>query len=567
MRKTFIIGIFLALAFLACTKQGRQPAVEDVALVVSMPETLTKTVLGPKAAGVYPVLWSVGDYITVNGVQSKPLKALEAGSSTAVFHFSESIKTPYHVQYGTEVPASQQYTEGNISSFSAPMQATSYEAAFTLEHQACVLSLPLSGSVNVAGITVSAIDGTPLSSGGTVQLTFPGGGVSIASARTFCLAVQPATLEKGLSVDIYTTAGDRMNLVSFVGETLTAGTVYEFPATTFKANAHPVTVIADYTQLKAFAARVAAGEKYLQARMTADIAVDNTWTPLEGFTGDFDGGGYTLSGLPKAFANELQGCIRNLTVEADITIASKDDIVGDETVYWAGILTNRMYTGALVSNCVAKGSISYSQWGKELRVGAICGYAVRGAIEHCVSKATITATGDGSAAVLAGGIVGMVYASINEVHVTDCTNEGSLSLLGTLKTPEAGGIVGRFQPTSTSVLSGCRYSGEITFGSASTLSGATNLGGIAGSVKTAALAGCIAEGTLTVLSSSAGDIRAGGVLGNAQSDISLTDCTFRGKMTIQVPAHGTIKANGLTGLYNATHSETGCLNTGTITVL
>ena len=567
MRKTFIIGISLALAILACTKQGRQPAVEDVALVVSMPETLTKTVLGPKAAGVYPVLWSAGDYITVNGAPSKPLTALEAGASTAVFHFSAPIKTPYHVQYGTEVPASQQYTEGNISSFSAPMQATSYEAAFTLKHQACVLSLPLSGSVNVAGITVSAIDGTPLSSGGTVQLTFPGGGVSIASARTFCLAVQPATLEKGLSVDIYTTAGDRMNLVSFVGETLTAGTVYEFPATTFKANAHPVTVIADYTQLKAFAEKVADGEKYLQARMTADIAVDNTWTPLEGFTGDFDGGGYTLSGLPKAFANELQGCIRNLTVEADITIASKDDIVGDEDVYWAGILTNRMYTGALVSNCVAKGSISYSQWGKELRVGAICGYAVRGAIEHCVSKATITATGDGSAAVLAGGIVGMVYASSNEVHVTDCTNEGSLSLLGTLKTPEAGGIVGRFQPASTSVLSGCRYSGEITFGSASTLSGATNLGGIAGSVKTAAMAGCIAEGTLTVLSSSAGDIRAGGVLGNAQSDISLTDCTFRGKMTIQVPAHGTIKANGLTGLYNATHSETGCLNTGTITVL
>ena len=567
MRKTFIIGISLALAILACTKQGRQPAVEDVALVVSMPETLTKTVLGPKAAGVYPVLWSAGDYITVNGAPSKPLTALEAGASTAVFHFSAPIYTPYHVQYGTEVPASQQYTEGNISSFSAPMQATSYEAAFTLKHQACVLSLPLSGSVNVAGITVSAIDGTPLSSGGTVQLTFPGGGVSIASARTFCLAVQPATLEKGLSVDIYTTAGDRMNLVSFVGETLTAGTVYEFPATTFKANAHPVTVIADYTQLKAFAEKVADGEKYLQARMTADIQADNTWTPLKGFTGDFDGGGYTLSGLPRAFANELQGCIRNLTVEADIVIASKDDIVGDEDVYWAGILTNRMYTGALVSNCVAKGSISYSQWGKELRVGAICGYAVRGAIEHCVSKATITATGDGSAAVLAGGIVGMVYASSNEVHVTDCTNEGSLSLLGTLKTPEAGGIVGRFQPASTSVLSGCRYSGEITFGSASTLSGATNLGGIAGSVKTAAMAGCIAEGTLTVLSSSAGDIRAGGVLGNAQSDISLTDCTFRGKMTIQVPAHGTIKANGLTGLYNATHSETGCLNTGTITVL
>lgn len=568
MRNTFIIGIYLVLAFLSCTRQD-QPAMEDFILEISMPETLTKTVLGPKAAGVYPVLWSVGDYITVNGVQSKPLKALEAGSITAVFHFSESIKTPYHVQYGTEVPSSQQYTEGNISSFSAPMQATSYEAAFTLKHQACVLSLPLSGSVNVAGISVSALDGTSLSSGGTVQLTIPEGGVSIASSKTFCVALKPAYLEKGLCVDIYTTTGDRMNLVSFVGETMRAGNVYEFPATTFKANTHPVTVIANYAQLKAFAEKVAMGEKYLQARMTADIVADNTWMPLEGFTGEFDGGGHTLSGMKKAFVNELQGCIRNLTVEADIVIASKDDIVGEETVYWAGILTNRMYTGAQVSNCVAKGSISYSQWGKELRVGAICGYAVRGTIERCVSKAAITPSGDGSAAVIAGGIVGMVYASSDQVHILNCRNEGTLALNGTLKNAEAGGIVGRFQPAATSILSGCSFTGDITFESGSTLSGAMNLGGIAGSTKTASVVNCSSEGTMTVNSSSSGAIRAGGILGNAQSNsISLTDCSFSGAMTIHVPTHGTIDTNAFTGLYSTdTHTETGCVNTGTITVL
>ena len=572
MRKTFIIGISVALAFLSCTRQA-QPTVEDFVLEVSMPETLTKTVLGLKAAGVYPVLWSTGDYITVNGVQSRPLTILEAGATTAVFHFSEPIKTPYHVQYGGEVPSSQQYAEGNIRSFSAPMQVTSYEATFTMEHQACILSLPLSGSVNIAGISVSALDGTYLSSGGTVQLTIPGSGVSIASAKTFCVALQPAYLEKGLSVDIYTTTGDRMNLVSFVGETLTAGTVYEFPTTAFKANAHSVTVIANYTQLKAFAAKVAAGEKYLQARMTADIVADNTWTPLEGFTGDFDGGGYTLSGLSKAFANELQGCIRNLTVEADIAITSKDDIVGDEGVYWAGILTNRMYTGAQVSNCVAKGSIAYSQWGKELRVGAICGYAVRGIIDHCVSKAAITVTGDGTAAVQAGGIVGRVYASSDQVHIQNCRNEGTLSLGGTLKSAEAGGIVGQFQPAATSTLSGCTFTGDITFEIGSTLSGAMNLGGIAGSVKTASIADCSSTGTLTVRSSSSGAIRAGGILGNAQSyegtnSISLTGCTFSGALTIDVPSHGTLNTNAFTGLYStATHTETGCVNSGTITVL
>lgn len=572
MRKQLYILSVLATALLSCTRQ-EQPPMKDFMLEVSMPETLTKTVLGPKAAGIYPVLWSVGDYITVNGVQSKPLTALEAGAATAVFHFSESIKTPYHVQYGSGVPSAQQYSDGNICAFSAPMQATSYEAAFTLKHQACVLSLPLSGSVTVAGISVSAIDGTPLSGGGTVQLTMPGGGVSISSAKTFCLALRPAYLEKGLSIDIYTTEGTRMNLISFVGESLTAGSVYEFPATSFKANAHPLTVIADYAQLKAFADRVAAGEKYLQARMTANIQADNTWTPLEGFTGDFDGGGYTLSGLKKAFANELQGCIRNLTVEADIKISSKDDIVGEESVYWAGIITNRMYTGALISNCVAKGSLSYNQWGKELRAGAFCGYAARGSIEHCTNQASISVKGDGSAAVQAGGIVGRVYASGDQVNIIGCRDEGSLSLSGTLKTTEAGGIVGQFQPISTSILSGCSFTGEISFESGSTLSGAMNLGGIAGSVKTASIADCSSAGTMTVNSSSSGAIRSGGILGHAQSygdgsDIGLAGCTFSGALTIHVSSHGTLNTNAITGLYStATHTETGCVNSGKITVL
>ena len=572
MRKQLYILSVLATALLSCTRQ-EQASSGDFVLEVSMPETVTKTVLGPKAAGVYPVLWSVGDYITVNGVPSKPLTTLEAGEATAAFHFSESIKTPYHVQYGSGVPSAQQYSEGNIRAFAAPMGVTSYDASFTLEHQACVLSLPLSGSVTVAGISVSAIDGTPLSGGGTVQLTMPGGGVSISSAKTFCLALRPAYLEKGLSVDIYTTTGDRMNLVSFVGETLTAGSVYEFQETVFKANAHPVTVIANFTQLKAFAEKVAASEKFLQARMTANIQADNTWTPLEGFTGDFDGGGYTLSGLKKAFANELQGCIRNLTVEADIKISSKDDIVGKDSVYWAGIITNRMYTGALINNCVAKGSLFYNQWGKELRAGAFCGYAARGSIEHCTNQASISVTGDGSAAVQAGGIVGRVYASGDQVNIIGCTNEGSLSLSGTLKTTEAGGIVGQFQPISTSILSGCTFTGEINFESGSTLSGAMNLGGIAGSVKTASIADCSSAGTMTVNSSSSGAIRAGGILGNAQSygdgsDIGLAGCTFSGTLTIHVPSHGTLNTNAITGLYStATHTETGCVNSGTITVL
>lgn len=537
-----------------------------------MPQTLTKTVLGPKSGDLYPVLWSVGDYITVNGVQSKPLTALEAGAATAVFHFAQAIKTPYHVQYGTSVPASQLYTEGNVRNFCAPMQVTSYEPSFTLEHLSCVLSIPLSGSVTVAGISVSALDGTPLSEGGPVHLTMPAGGVSISSAKTFCITLEPATLTKGLRVEIVTTTGTRMSLSSFVGETLEAGKVYVFPSMAFAANEMPVTVISTYSQLKDFVTLANSGEKYLEARLMADITADGTWIPFSSFSGDFDGGGYTVSGLEKAFVNELSGCIRNLTVEGDITITTKDDIVGDEAVYWAGILTNRMYTGALVSNCVTKGSISYTQWGKEIRVGAISGYAARGTIENCVNKAAIAVVGDGTTAVKAGGLLGMAYSSADLITVKDCRNEGPLSLTGTLKSPEAGGIVGQYNPASASVLSGDIFQGDITFESGSVISGNVNLGGIAGSVKTSSVEKCSSEGTMSVRSSSAGIVRAGGILGNAQNgtsstSIELIDCLFCGSLTISIASHGTTNTNPFVGLYSTTtHTETGCENTGTITV-
>ena len=100
-----------------------------------------------------------------------------------------------------------------------------------------------------------------------------------------------------------------------------------------------------------------------------------------------------------------------------------------------------------------------------------------------------------------------------------------------------------------------------------------NLGGIAGSVKTASIADCSSAGTMTVNSSSSGAIRAGGILGNAQkytgdNSVSLTDCSFSGTLTIHVPSHGTLNTNAITGLYStATHTETGCVNSGTITVL
>lgn len=581
---------------LSCAKEG--PAEQrEFTLEALMPQAETRTTLGEKAAGLYPVLWSEGDCISVNGVLSRPLSASDAGKTRAVFRFAESLQAPYSITYGGAVPAVQAYSEGGVGNFCAPLFAESSQRSFIMRHRSCILRLPLSGSVRVAGISVSG--GTP------VQLTIPGGGIDVSGGKVFHIALDPGHFENGIIVHVYTASGEKMNLSAFTGERLQAGKVYELPQTQFEANAGTFTAIGSYAELKAFAERVAAGENYLEARLTADIAGDATWSPLEGFSGDFDGGGYRISGLQKALANELVGGIRNLTLDSAISISSKDDIVGDADIYWAGMVANRIYTRGLVSSCVTGGSITYHQWGKVVRVGAVAGYAPRGTVENCVSATEITVIGDGSADIQAGGIMGRAYAANDIVQIRGCRSEGSITLGGQVLSAHVGGIVGHFDPVHTSVLSGNRFSGSLTVDSSAAVSGelyiggiagysiddfedcsfsgtihfkapataAQNIGGIAGSVKTGSVAGCSNSGTIIGNGPSADVIRAGGILGWAQNDgsavtgISVSGCSFSGSIDIDIPSHSTIYAKPVTGLYSTTsHSETDCTVTGTVTV-
>ena len=232
MRKTTIAILMLAGLLLSCSKEAPKAPEEDFTLQATMPCTDTKTSLGAKSAGVYPVLWSEGDVVMVNGVTSKPLTALEAGSSSAVFHFASAVSAPYQVYYGTTVPAVQEFLDGNIRSGYVPMRAVSSSASFTLEHSSCVLLIPITGGVSVTGLKLTSLDGTPLSDGGTVQVTTPSGGVA---NKVFRVAVMPGAA-KGLALDI-TTASARMNLAILADKTLQAGKVYEIPTVTFTANA------------------------------------------------------------------------------------------------------------------------------------------------------------------------------------------------------------------------------------------------------------------------------------------------------------------------------------------
>ena len=97
--------MFMAVAVLfagfACTTD----ATEDLAvqldgagqteIVLSLEESRTQ--LGEKADGVYPLYWSEGDQISVNGIVSSALA--EGGSANATFTLDGVLNYPYNVLY------------------------------------------------------------------------------------------------------------------------------------------------------------------------------------------------------------------------------------------------------------------------------------------------------------------------------------------------------------------------------------------------------------------------------------------------------------------------------------
>ena len=97
-----LIKIFMAVAIAMFAFSCVNDATEDATVKVGGKTTLTlslgdtRTELGQEVDGSYPVTWSEGDQITVNGITSEPLGAADAGSANATFTFNaNSLESPY----------------------------------------------------------------------------------------------------------------------------------------------------------------------------------------------------------------------------------------------------------------------------------------------------------------------------------------------------------------------------------------------------------------------------------------------------------------------------------------
>ena len=204
--------------------------------------------------------------------------------------------------------------------------------------------------------------------------------------------------------------------------------------------------------------------------ITLDKNIDLTgkdWTPIgtsfdNSYTGTFDGGGHTITGLTITTKDQFvglfgylnrAGTVKNVVME-DIQITSNHVLMSGNT---GGVVGSSWGT---IENCSVSGSVSGTNC-----VGGVVGAQKAGSITGCSSSATVKGTVD------VGGVAGEKWGSM-----TACYATGNVTLeIDSPKNLSGGGLVGF---NGGSGVLACYATGNVTSTGSST--GNVHIGGLFG---------------------------------------------------------------------------------------
>ena len=424
--------IFFAVAALvafSCTTD----VTDDLGVVAGGQTTLTlsleesRTQLGAEVDDTYPVVWSEGDAISVNGMKSTSITG--ANSSVATFSFDGVLNYPYEIAYpaaavGKVVFADEQsHTAGTFANGAAVMYGyAEAEGSISLKHLTGVLKIGVTGNKTLTRAQISNVNRAPIagefafdfakgvatptaSSKGVINYSF-GDGVALSSEPTYIHIAVPAGKYDELYVTLYDNEGGVMYATVNAGEEkpLTAGTVRKFTQALEYIADETSYIIKDKESLLAWAAQAETSSG--TAVMVADIDMTGeAWTSVgEGFTGTFRGNGHSIKGLTAPLFGETNaaGIIGVHLVDVDINIE------------------NSNYAGAVAMRIIPA-EASY--------------------IKYCSvsGKITVTRNDSPTVATFVGGVVGR---SLSTAEISHLTNSADIVLNGTYAALQAGGVVG-----------------------------------------------------------------------------------------------------------------------------
>ena len=212
--------------------------------------------------------------------------------------------------------------------------------------------------------------------------------------------------------------------------------------------------------------------------ITLDKNIDLTgkgWTPIgtdydNSYTGTFDGGGHTITGLTVTTNDEYAGLFGWL---------NRAGTVKNVVMEGVQITCNQIYGGSI-------GGVVGSSWGT---------------IENCSVSGSVSGT------VYVGGVVGVQIGG----SITGCSSSATVKGM-----VDVGGVAG--QTNSSATLTACYATGNVTIEIAPKKNIAG--GGLVGMNAGSSLLACYATGNVTSTGSSTGYVHIGGFLGNNYTTVT-----------------------------------------------
>ena len=297
---------FLAVLLLAgACKQ--EPQEQPFRLQTGVEQVAVKTVLGDKVDARYPVLWSEGDVISVNGRLSRPLAAEEAGSASASFTFDQepapagvyNVVYPGNATSGRIVfPALQTYVENSFCPGAAPLlgQTDRLDAPVTLHSCAAVIRFPIKGNVTLSSMKVSAPGGEKISGPFDLNLlpqaeaeaqmtySFGSGLVLDESAKAVVFTVPAGSYLRGIKGVLQAKDGSTMTLSLFTNGATLEAKVCAFPSITFQAGKEIIfnetdPMGGDDIDLEETAGAAGMGAEDASAAVSISVGSYNIWAP------------------------------------------------------------------------------------------------------------------------------------------------------------------------------------------------------------------------------------------------------------------------------------------------
>ena len=205
--------------------------------------------------------------------------------------------------------------------------------------------------------------------------------------------------------------------------------------------------------------------------ITIDTDIDLTgkdWTPIgtdydNSYTGTFDGGGHTITGLTFTTNDKYAGLFGWLNKAGTVKNVVMEGVqITSNQIYGGSIGGVAGYSWGTIENCSVSGSVSGTVY-----VGGVVGAQIGGSITGCSSSATVKGTVD------VGGVAGQTNSSAT---LTACYATGNVIIeINPKKNIAGGSLVGM---NAGSSLLACYATGNVTSTGSST--GYMHIGGFLG---------------------------------------------------------------------------------------